>query len=237
MKHALLRFAAFLVLAALAPCPLVAAQEKDKGSVIDEILDIMRRGGQITEEQQNELQKRAKEEEQQKQTLAGIDDDTLRPFLRSPGGDFRLEFGGFVQFDFDAAQNDTRLLTGANLFNTFLVRRARLNMSGQLFNWIFFKIEGDYGTQQNPAFALTDGYLDSWEMRYRVRPGLSRNTLTTSAISGEITAWGWTSRTGCCVFLTSVQVSRASSFRYSKPFFAASTRSRAVTAAEGRALP
>ncbi len=33
-------------------------------------------------------------------------------------------------------------------------------MTGQLFKWIGFKIEGDYGTQQNPAFALTDGYID-----------------------------------------------------------------------------
>jgi hypothetical protein len=40
------------------------------------------------------------------------------------------------------------------------VRRARLNLTGQLFKWIGFKIEGDYGTQQNPAFALTDGHID-----------------------------------------------------------------------------
>ena len=33
-------------------------------------------------------------------------------------------------------------------------------MSGQLFKWIGFKIEGDFSSQQNPSFALTDGYVD-----------------------------------------------------------------------------
>jgi len=119
----------------------------------------MRRGGQITEEQQKELRERAAHEEQAR-TLAGIDEN-LKPFLRSPGGDFRLELGGFVQFDFDGVQNNARLLTGPDLIDTFLVRRARLNMTGQLFDWIGFKIEGDYGTQQNPAVALTDGYIET----------------------------------------------------------------------------
>ncbi len=159
MKHALLRLsAALLITIAWSSYAPIAAQEKDKGSVLDEILDIMRRGGQITEEQQKELRERAAREEQAR-TLAGIDEN-LKPFLRSPNGDFRLELGGFVQFDFDAAQNNARLLTGNDLIDTFLVRRARLNMTGQLFNWIGFRIEGDYGTQQNPAFALTDGYID-----------------------------------------------------------------------------
>jgi len=159
MRRALLGLsAAFLLLIVVLAVGPVGAQEKDKGTVLDEILDIMRRGGQITEEQQKELRERATREEQAR-TLAGIDEN-LKPFLRSPGGDFRLELGGFVQFDFDGVQNNARLLTGPDLIDTFLVRRARLNMTGQLFNWIGFKIEGDYGTQQNPAFALTDGYID-----------------------------------------------------------------------------
>src|SRR5262245_61431996 len=149
-------FVASLVASVLLPAAPVAAQ--NQGSVLDEILDILRRGGQITEEQQQELRERAKREEQQR-FLAGIDEN-LKPFLRSANGDFRLELGGFVQFDFDAAQGGAQLLTGADLDDTFLVRRARLSMSGQLFNWIGFKIEGDFGTQQNPAFSLTDGYVD-----------------------------------------------------------------------------
>lgn len=150
--------AAFLLVASalLALVGSVAAQDKD--SVLDEILEIMRRGGQITEEQQNQLRERARREGQGR-ILAGIDEN-YKPYLRSADGDFRLELGGFVQFDFDGSEGDARLLTGAGLNDTFLVRRARLNMSGQLFKWIGFKIEGDYGTQQNPAFALTDGYID-----------------------------------------------------------------------------
>jgi len=159
MKHALRRLSAacFLIVIAAVFCAPAVAQEKGR-STLDEILDIMRRGGQITEEQEKELKERAKKEEQSR-TLAGIDDN-LKPFLRSPGGDFRLELGGFVQFDYDAMQSGARLLTGANPEDTFLVRRARLNMTGQLFSWIGFKIEGDFSTQQNPNFALTDAYID-----------------------------------------------------------------------------
>ena len=91
---------AFLVACVLLPAAPVAAQ--DQGSVLDEILDILRRGGQITEDQQQDLRERARREEQGR-ILAGIDEN-LKPFLRSANGDFRLELGGFVQFDFDAVQ-------------------------------------------------------------------------------------------------------------------------------------
>jgi hypothetical protein len=68
--------------------------------------------------------------------------------------------GGFIQFDFDAAKDDARLLTGPNLQDTFLVRRAAQH-DGQLFKWIGFKMEGDYGTQQNPRAQDLESYAHS----------------------------------------------------------------------------
>jgi hypothetical protein len=152
MKRALWRpSAAFLLVISmvLGPPSPVGAQEKGKDSVLDDILEILRKGGQITEEQKKkELQERDKREERGR-VLAGIDEN-LKPFFRSPEGDFRLELGGFVQFDFDGVDGGARLLPGPELTDTFLVRRARLNMVGRLFKWIGFKIEGDFGTQQTP---------------------------------------------------------------------------------------
>jgi len=126
---------------------------EEKPSVVEDLLDIMRKSGQITEEQYREMRERVKAEGRQIQ--AGIDEN-LRPFLRTKDGEFRLELGGFVQADFHAAPPNARLLTGQELIDNFLVRRARLNMTGQLSKWIAFKIEGDFTT--NPS--LTDGYLD-----------------------------------------------------------------------------
>ena len=70
----------------------ISAQEKDKdkGSVFEDLLDTLRKNNQITPEQQKELQERARRE-MQGQPLAGIDEN-LKPYLRSPDGNFRLDF-------------------------------------------------------------------------------------------------------------------------------------------------
>src|SRR5262245_52880377 len=135
-----------------------SAQEKDKGSVFEDLLDTLRKNNQITPEQQKELQERARRE-MQGQPLAGIDEN-LKPYLRSPDGNFRLELGGFVQFDYDGVESNARQLTGGGLNDTFLIRRARVSMSGQMFKWVGFKIEGDWSSQQSNNFELTDGYID-----------------------------------------------------------------------------
>ncbi|HEY7649542.1 MAG TPA: porin [Methylomirabilota bacterium] len=129
------------------------ALSEEKPSVIDDLLDIMRRSGQITEEQYREMRERVKAEGRQIQ--AGIDEN-LKPFLRTKDGEFRLELGGFVQADFHAAPSDARLLTGQELIDNFLIRRARINMTGQFSKWVSFKIEGDFTTSPS----LTDGYID-----------------------------------------------------------------------------
>ena len=68
--------------------------------------------------------------EEQARNLTGIDEN-LTPFLRSPGGDFRLELGGELQFDYDAAQNNARLLTGNDLTDTFHPRRRASRPAGR----------------------------------------------------------------------------------------------------------
>ena len=150
----------FLFAALLTPGQLLSAQEKDKdkGTVFDDLLDILRKNNQITPEQAQELRERARRE-QQGQPLAGIDEN-LKPYLRSPDGNFRLELGGFVQFDYDGVESNARQLTGGGLNDTFLIRRARVSMAGQMFKWVGFKIEGDWSSQQSNNFELTDGYID-----------------------------------------------------------------------------
>jgi phosphate-selective porin len=123
--------------------------------VVEEILRILRAGGQITTEQEQALRDRAKQEESGR-FIAGIDDKTLKPYLGSADGNYRIELGGFVQFDYDAAESGERQPTGQQMVSQFLVRRARLNMTGEFFKWVGFKIEGDFTTSPS----LTDGYID-----------------------------------------------------------------------------
>jgi len=149
--------------------PALAQPAQPARSVLEEILEIMRRSGQITEEQRRQLLQRAEQEAKQAQAererlekeragpvTAGIDRERLRPYLATPDGSFRIELGGFAQFDYAAGDSDGRLLTGPKLNDQFLVRRARLSVQGQAFKWIGFKIEGDFTS----SISLTDGYID-----------------------------------------------------------------------------
>jgi phosphate-selective porin OprO and OprP len=125
---------------------------KDK-PVLEQLLDLLLQRGQIDREQYNALQEKAKKE-QTTAVQAGI--DRGRPFIRSADGNMRFDVGGRIQVDFDRAEDGARTLTGAKLGSQFLVRRARLEVNGQFFQWIDFKIESDF-TDSQP---LRDVYID-----------------------------------------------------------------------------
>jgi Phosphate-selective porin O and P len=135
-----------------------AAEAREKPAV-EQILDLLLQRGQITPEEHRSLQEKVKQEhaagtkEPSTAVLAGIEKG--KPFLKSADENFRIELGGRIQADFDAAEADTRTLTGASLGSQALVRRARLDVSGSFYQWITFRVEGDF--TQNPS--LFDGYL------------------------------------------------------------------------------
>jgi len=136
---------------------------KDK-PVLEQLLDLLLQRGQIDREQYNTLQEKAKKE-QTTALQAGIDHG--RPFIRSMDGNVRFDIGGRFQLDFDRAEDGARTLTGTQLGSQFLVRRARLEVNGQFFQWIDLKIEPDF-TDSQP---LRDTYLDLKffpELRLRV---------------------------------------------------------------------
>jgi hypothetical protein len=157
----------------------VAAAEA--GSVLQDILKIMRENGQITEEQKTELLRRAQQEVDQakierekmeKERIgalqAGIDNG--RPFLQSADGDFRVELGARLQLDYAAVENNTRSLRGVSLVDEFYARRARLELSATFFRWIDFRFECEMSptahntistaTSSTSEACLNDGYLD-----------------------------------------------------------------------------
>jgi len=132
--------------------PNAVGQEKDK-PVLEQLLDLLLQHGQINQEQYNTFQEKARKE-QSTGVQVGIDNG--RPFLRAADGKVRFDVGGRLQVDFDRAEDGARTLTGAHLGSQFLVRRARLEVNGQFFQWIDLKIEPDF-TDSQP---LRDVYLD-----------------------------------------------------------------------------
>jgi phosphate-selective porin OprO/OprP len=165
----------------LATVFLVAGQAGAQGNttVVEEILNILRQNGTISEEQKKMLLERAAQEqiraaEERAKDKAQMEKDRMaaliagvekgKPYLKSADGDFRFELDGRVYLDYDVAEGDAKALTGPDLADRFLVRAARLGVTGQLYKWIDLKIEADF-TQ---AITLKDGYID-----FRFMPGLA----------------------------------------------------------------
>ncbi len=149
-----------------------AAEKRDDKAVLDEVLDILKEKGQITEEKYQELKARAKKEGAGK-VLAGFDGVT--PYIQSVDGQHRIELHGRVHFDLRGYEAGSRNLpvapavVGTDETTKFLVRRARIQMDATFYKHLNFKLEGDFGSG---ASVLTDGYV---ELRYwpelRVRGG------------------------------------------------------------------
>jgi phosphate-selective porin OprO/OprP len=145
------------------PQPAWAAEKKDDKAVLDEVLDILKEKGQITEEKYQELKTRAKKEGAGK-ILAGFDGVT--PYIQSVDGQHRIELHGRLHFDLRRYEAGSRNLpvppavVGTDETTKFLVRRARIQMDATFFKYFNVKVEGDFGSG---GAVLTDGYA---EVRY-----------------------------------------------------------------------
>ena len=160
-----------------------AAEKKDDKAVLDEVLDILKEKGQLTEEKYQELKTRAKKEGTER-ILAGFKDWT--PYIKSADGQHKIELHGRVNFDVRAYENDARALDSkrsnqdpnrSDLLTRMLVRRARLGVDATFFKYLDMKLEGEFsevGSASNAdsKFQLTDGYaeLNYWP-EFRVRGG------------------------------------------------------------------
>lgn len=131
-----------------------AAEKKDEKAVLDEILDILKDKGQITEEKYQELKARAKKEGAG-QILAGI--EGVRPFLKSADGQHKLELTGRLNLDLRAYEDDTRNLDGSDLRTNFLVRRARIGVDATFFKYLNLVVEGEFA---GSSAILQWGYID-----------------------------------------------------------------------------
>ena len=85
------------------------------------------------------------------------------PYIRSADGDFTMQFGGRVQFDW-------RSYTGtATPSSSFVLRRARLEAKGQLFKHYEYKVQADFA---DIGASLRDGYLNiNYNKAFQVRFG------------------------------------------------------------------
>ena len=160
-----------------------AAEKKDDKAVLDEVLDILKEKGQLTEEKYQELKTRAKKEGAGK-ILAGFDGWT--PTFKSADGQHKIDLHGRINFDVRAYKDDARALDSNrsngkpdrnDLLTRMLLRRARLGVDATFFKYLDLKFEGEFSEVGSAAnadskFQLTDGYA---ELRYwpefRVRGG------------------------------------------------------------------
>jgi phosphate-selective porin OprO/OprP len=121
------------------------AQEKN---VSEEILDILKEQGQITDQQYEDLKKKAeaekKETESQGSDFKAYWNNGIR--LDSKDGNFKLKLGGRIQIDWAAIEPDSDLErsfpglegTGAEF------RRARIYFSGTIYDSVDFKAQYDF---------------------------------------------------------------------------------------------
>jgi phosphate-selective porin OprO and OprP len=156
--------------------PVACAGEAKEKPAIEQILDILLQRGQITPEEYLSLQEKVKQEqaagvkEPAAAVLAGIEKG--RPFLKSADDNFRLEFGGRLHADFDAAENGARTLKGQLLGSQFLIRRARIDVDAIFYQWIRAKIQTELteGNNLSTQVSLKDAYIDLTfmpELRFR----------------------------------------------------------------------
>src|SRR5918996_854069 len=136
---------------------VLAGETKEK-PVVEQILDLLLQRGQITQEEYRTLQEKARQEqaagkEPSPAILAGIEKG--KPFLKSADDNFRLELGGRLQADFQAAEDGTRTLTGPFLGSQFLIRRARVDVDVTFYKWITAKIQSEL----TEGVSLKDAYL------------------------------------------------------------------------------
>lgn len=87
-----------------------------------------------------------------------------QPYIRSTDGNFTLSPIGRIQFDFRGYEDGNRRnLDGTELTNRFLIRRARIGLTGTFYKYFDFYVETDFGqgaSGRDGNVVLTDGFLD-----------------------------------------------------------------------------
>ena len=86
------------------------------------------------------------------------------PYIRSADGNFRMQFGGRLQFDW-------RSHTGtATPPSSFFIRRARFEAEGELFKHYEYKVQGDFA--DTGSTLLRDGYINiNYNPAFQVQVG------------------------------------------------------------------
>jgi phosphate-selective porin OprO and OprP len=97
----------------------------------------------------------------------------------SPDGKFKLQFGGRVQADYSFASTDGAL---PEIEDGFEFRRARMFMSGTVYEKVEFKIQYDFAGGDPSAKDLYVGLLQDWgTLRFgHFKEGFSLEELTSS---------------------------------------------------------
>jgi phosphate-selective porin OprO/OprP len=134
--------------------PAWAQEKKDDKAVLDEVLDILKEKGQITQQKYQELKERAKREGAGK-LLAGF--EGVRPYIKSLDGQHKIELTGRLNFDVRAYEDDTRNLDGSDQKTNFLVRRARIGVDAAFFKYLNLVVEGEFA---GSSAVLQWGYID-----------------------------------------------------------------------------
>ena len=121
-----------------------------------------------------------KENADLKQQLKEGDSSKGRPaFVKALGKESKLSLGGYIQTQFEAGNApDSRF--SAN--DRFLIRRARLNLSGSIYQDFAFKLEGEFGNsnlKNNASYRAqaTDAYLEWTRYNFaKIRVGQFKTT-------------------------------------------------------------
>ena len=159
-KNSILAVATCFVFSFCAP---LSADQSQK-STVEKLLEILQQKGIITEEQHQELTEELGEEkkevEEQKQVVEGIKSREAKMprtgykngfFLETPDHKFKLKMGGRMYGDFRAYNSDHPRN------DEFYISRARIYLSGTLYNYFDFKVEADFGKGESE---LKDGYIN-----------------------------------------------------------------------------
>ncbi len=126
----------------------VQAKEDEK-SVTEQILDILKKEDKITDEEYETLTKRAKEEKGKDTDFDVFWKDGLK--FQSKDGNFKAQIGGRIQVDYakidgdNPMVNDIETLEGNTLDGSGVeFRRARLFISGTIYDSVDFKAQYDF---------------------------------------------------------------------------------------------
>ena len=143
----------------------LASADQSQETVVDKLLDILEAKGIITESQHKDLKNELevekdtmKEQQQVVQKVKSREEKLPRVgykngfYLETPDEKFKLKLSGRFHADFKGYESSH---PGDS---TFLVRRARLAMSGTVYKYFDFKVESEFG--KGTSGRLNDGYVN-----------------------------------------------------------------------------